>query len=343
MRTCSRFFVRHQMLSVCLLAAAIAVTSQGPSDASGVTTLTNRSISFETVNAHFAKLTRGDVSIIVVDNEALDLSDLPGHRAGYNGVASLTHRSHQTNLFVPSIAGLNFEHIHDGTAVGLKEKFEPRKFPMQLRRINEYTVEVYQAPTGNWKLESCGRYSLLKDGTIEYTFECIPRANDYRKGYIGLFWASYIDKPEDKSIRFRGRSKNTTQPATWIKAITPRHGVASTHGSAKNDVPLDVDSDFPLTLVGNQSTYEYVEPWYYGVSHGMAIAFMFRPQDNIWFAQSPSGGGNGNPAWDFQWFIRDVTIGKLYGFTMRVACVPFNGPDALVETTREHRAALRQP
>ncbi len=333
----------HQMFSVVLGAAVISLTAQTPSDASGVTSLTNRGVSYKTVDAHFAKLTRGDISIIVVDNEPLNLNDLPGHRAGYNGVASLTHRSHQANLFVPSIAGLNFEHIHDGTAVGLKEKFEPRKFPMQLRRINEYTVEVYQAPTGNWKLESCGRYCLLKDGTIEYTFECIPHANQFAKGYIGLFWASYIDKPEDKSIHFRGRPRNTTQPATWIKATTPRHGVASTHESANNNIPLDVDPDFPLTLVGNQSNYEYVDPWYYGVSHGLAIAFMFRPQDNIWFAQSPSGGGDGNPAWDFQWFIRDVIIGKSYGFTMRAACIPFRGLDALIEATSEHRSLLQQP
>jgi len=310
-------------------------------DAKGITSLTDKSVVYEPVESHSVTLSRGDITITVVDNEAVDMSTLPGHRAGYNGIAALAHRDHPANLFVPSFAGLNFEHIHDGTAVGLKEKFEPRKFAMELRKINEYTVEVYQAPTGNWKLESCGRYCLLEDGTIEYTFECVPHANDYAKGYIGLFWASYIDKPEDKSIHFKGRSKRTTQPARWIKATTPRHGVASTHGAAGNKIPLDVDPDFPLTLVGSQSGYEYVDPWYYGVSHGMALAFMFREKDNIWFAQSPTGGGNGNPAWDFQWFIHDVTIGKLYGFTMRVACLPFQGRDALIQSTSRHRTALR--
>ena len=41
------------------------------------------------------------------------------------------------------------------------------------------------------------------------------------------------------------------------------------------------------------SKYLYAEPFYYGVSHGMAVAMVFRRQDLIRFTQSPSGGGQG--------------------------------------------------
>ena len=208
-----------------------------PLAAPGVTSLTNPSVRFQTPAEHYVVLQRGDVRAAIVDNAAVDVPELPGHRAGYSGVAALSHRRRKANLFVASAASLNFEHIHDGTAAGLKERFEPRKFPMQLRVVDQHTVEVYQPPTGNWKLESCGRYHLLEDGTIEYTFECIPRAGGFAKGYIGLFWANYIHQPEQGTIFFKGRLRDEQGPPRWIEATSPAHGTDSTHGAGL--VPRD--------------------------------------------------------------------------------------------------------
>jgi len=331
--------ITHALVTLISVAGSACGTHDLYAD--GITSLTNNTVRYQLIDENYIQLTRGDISVIVVDNRAVDIPELPNHRAGYNGIASLKHTQQRKNVFVPTISGLNFEHIHDGTRGGLTEKFEARNFPMQLRKINEFTVELYQAPTGNWKLESCGRYSLLSDGTIEYTFECIPRANAYSKGYIGLFWASYIDKPNDKAIHFKGHRKDTDKSSRWIKATTPSHGVESTHQPSNTQNPIEVELDFPLTLVGNLSNYEYLESWYYGVSDQMALAFMFRQKDNIWFTQSPSGGGKGNPAWDFQWFIRDVTIGKTYGFTMRAGYLPFIGRKSLEKKTQHNRTALQ--
>ena len=311
-----------------------------PLAAPRITSLTNASVKYRVAEEHHVVLQRGEVTAILVDNAAVDLPELPGHRAGYNGVASLVHRNRTTNLFVPSVAGLNFEHIHDGTSEGLKEKFEPRKFPMELRIVDRHTVEIYQPPTGNWKLESCGQYALLEDGTIEYTFECIPRAGGYRNGYIGLFWASYIQSPEDKAIYFKGRLRKSDAASAWIKGVTPEHGIDSTHAPAAFPDAVKVDADFPLTLVNHPSRYVYAEPWYIGVSHNMAYVQMFRARDRIWLAQSPSGGGRGNPAWDFQWFIPDYKVGEAYGFRMRAAYLPFESLEQVERATREHREQL---
>ena len=336
-----------RVMSVLLLIAMVESASicdgDHPLAAPGVTSLTDTSVSYRVPSTHHVVLQRGPVTAIIVDNAAVDVPELPAHRAGYNGVASLTHRDRPANLFVPSIAGLNFEHIHDGTAAGLVEKFEPRKFPMQLRVVDSHTVELYQPPTGNWQLESCGRYELLDDGCIEYTFECIPRADAYRQGFIGLFWASYIHRPEDKAIHFPGIIRGKGAQTSWIRAETPMHGVDSTHPPADYAHEIAVDDDFPLTLVNHPSKYVHTEPWYYGVSHSMALVQMFRDRDQIWLAQSPSGGGNGNPAWDFQWFIPNYRMNEAYGFQMRAAYLPFESHEQVVMATQRHRDALHQP
>lgn len=325
----------------CLLPlACLAARADHPLAAPRVTSLTNPNVAFQVPAEHHVVLERGDVRAVIVDNEAMDVPDVPGHRAGYNGVAVLTHRRRGENLFVPAVAGLNFEHIHDGSTAGLVEKFEPRRFPMQLRIVDRHTVEVYQPPTGNWKIESCGRYHLLEDGTIEYTFECIPRSGDHRNGLIGLFWASYIHQPEQGGIFFRGRARDEDGPSRWIEAVSPKHGTDSTHPPAANSTLPQVDPDFPLTLVNHPSQFVYTEPWYFGVSHGMAYVQMFRERDRIWLAQSPSGGGAGNPAWDFQWFISDCQVGQAYGFVMRAAYLPYESREQIERATRDHRTVL---
>jgi hypothetical protein len=330
------------LIAGCLLALTPAATAaEHPFAAPRVTSLTNPDVRFQTPAAHFVAIERGDVRAAIADNAAVDVPELPGHRAGYSGVASLAHRNRKANLFVPTAASLNFEHIHDGTAAGLKERFEPRKFPMQLRVVDRHTVEVYQPPTGNWKLESCGRYHLLEDGTIEYTFECIPRAGGFRKGYIGLFWANYINQPEQGAIFFKGQLRDNPGPPRWIEATSPKHGTESTHGPAALPSLPPIDADFSLTLVNHPSKYVYTEPWCFGVSHGMAYVLMFRQRDRIWMAQSPSGGGQGNPAWDFQWFIPEYRVGEAYGFVMRAAYLPYESREQIERETRKQRESLR--
>ncbi len=73
----------------------------------------------------------------------------------------------------------------------------------------------------------------------------------------------------------------------------------------------------------------------------MAYVLMFRKQDRIWFAQSPTGGGATNPAWDFQWFIPDYKVGEAYGFVMRAAYIPFESREQIEAATEKNRASPR--
>ncbi|MBW7988872.1 MAG: hypothetical protein FVQ84_02465 [Planctomycetes bacterium] len=289
----------------------------------------------------YVVLERGDNMAVIVNNEPVSDKVLPGHRGGYSGVASLTHDARDRNMFVPSYAGLNFEHIHDGTVKPREILFEPRQAPMQTRKVDEYTVELYQQPTPYWKLESWLRYQLLKDGAIEMTLECVPHARTFKNGYIGLFFASYINQPESLDIHFLGHGINQKDVRPrWIRGVTPAHGKLSTHPAPDDSRIFAHDPEFPLTLVFNMSNYRYHEPWYYGVSHGMALVLMFRPCDNVRFSQSPSGGGKGNPAWDFQWFVPQYTVGQRYRFVMRAMYLPFESAEQLIRATASHRRAL---
>ncbi|MCP4728837.1 MAG: hypothetical protein GY872_02065 [Roseibacillus sp.] len=305
-----------------------------------LTSLSDKSVSYKRAENPYVVIKRGDVEAVIVDNRPVDDEVLPKHRAGYSGVASLRHTGHRANLFVPSYAGLNFEHIHDGTEQDRKVLFEPRNAPMQLRVVDEHTVELYQAPTPHYKLESCQRYRMLEDGTIELTVECIPRAKTFINNYVGLFWASYIHRPQSLDIHFKGRESDRDAGGRWIRGITPRHGVLSTHLAADDDRSFPHEDGFPLTLVFNRSNFRYTEPWYYGVSHGMTLVLMFRSQDRIRFTQSPSGGGNGNPAWDFQCFFSDFRHGQRYQIIMRMMCVPFESREQIERVSAPHRKAL---
>lgn len=305
------------------------------------TSLSDSAAEFHVPKQHYVILERAGVRAIVVDNSAVDDDVVPGHHAGYSGLASLSHTRRSENLFVPGYAGLNFEHIHDGTIHQRRTLFEPRNSPMQLRVIDEFTCELYQAATPHWKLESCLRYCMLEDGTIEMTLECIPQAETFANGYVGLFWASYIHQPESLDIHFKGHGVNEGPDHTrWIRGVTSAHGTLATHLASNDRRRFSHDEEFPLSLVFNRSHYVFTEPWYFGVSHKMAYVLMFRPIDDIRMTQSPSGAGEGNPAWDFQFFIPDYRQGHLYQMVLRAMYTPFESAEQIERLSLPHREAL---
>lgn len=305
------------------------------------TSILRQDIRFPTSETGYFILKRGDIEAVVVDNRAVDDETLPGHAAGYHGLAALRHTKQSRNIFVPRYAGLNFEHIHDGSIKDRDILFEPRHAPMRLRKINEHTVDLYQPPTPYWGLESCMRYQLKENGTIQMTFECIPRKDTFKNGYCGLFWASYIDRPESLNIHFMGYDETTpSQKPTWQEGITPSHGTLATHRGIHDPRAFPHAPDFPLTLAFGFSKKRYAEPWYFGICRDMALLYQFQPEDQIWLTQSPSGGGKGCPAWDFQWFIANPKVGERYGFTMEATYFPLEGEQNLETIRRQIKANL---
>src|SRR5207237_3535604 len=115
----------------------------------------------------------GYIPAIIGDNAAAG-----DHRAGYNGLWSLTHKAEKTNLFVPSVAGLNFEHIFDGETLDPKGEtkifFEPRNAPMEFKQISATEAELHQPPSPTFFLESWTRFTLVEPHYVDFAFRTRP-------------------------------------------------------------------------------------------------------------------------------------------------------------------------
>jgi len=290
------------------------------------------------LSEHTASLGTRFLYVVVADNEAFGTT----HRAGYNGVAELLMTGlGAKNLFVPSVAGLNFEHIFSGDAQSFGWNiFEPRRAPMQLIRRSATRVELQQERTEHWPLRSRLTYEVTNDA-IDFTYCGTPLADAWRKhGYIGVFFASYIDQPEDMSLQFIGRSRPGRGEARprWIKHLSPKHGEAANHRPAGSSWDPPLDEGFNIPLAKGTSDFEYVYPFYFGRSGENEFIMMFeRPRNGgeLRFAQSPSGGGTGNPAWDFFYFQRGYEVNREFCFRARAVFRKFKDAEEVIHLYEE--------
>ena len=274
---------------------------------------------FEPVAEHTARIESDKLHLLIADNEAFGTN----HRAGYNGAADLRRGADKPNLFVASVAGLNFEHIFSGDAQSFGWNiFEPRRAPMRLTRRSPTSIELRQESTEHWRLRSRVTYEVEGDA-INFTYCGTPLEDRWNKhGYIGIFFASYIQQPKDMSLEFIGRARSGRGDtnAHWIKHLPPKHGVAANHRPAGSAWDPPLDDGFNIVLVSGISDFEYLYPFYFGHSGENVFVMMFeRPRDGseLRFAQSPSGGGTGNPAWDFVYFQRGYEMNRDFCFHAR--------------------------
>ena len=130
------------------------------------------------------------------------------------------------------------------------------------------------------------------------------------------------------------------------------HNYHETHGSFPPAVTYDANGRpahswrvLILPFLENADLYKqyrFDEPWYFGVNHHMALALMFRQGDEPRLTQSPSGGGRGNPAWDFQYFVPDYKEGRRYQMIMRAQYLPYESNEQIEQATSDNRRALNQ-
>jgi len=191
-------------------------------------------------------ISSGDLQAVFIDNDKYGQ-----HRSGYNGISELRHSAQDSNLFVPFYAGFNLEHIFAGDS--LSNLFEPRRFPMELNRISKNKVELYQAETPISYVESWTTFKMVPPHYIDVNFHCIIKSDEFFKhGYAGIFWASYINSPQDNKIYFSGREKQS-EKTKWIGAYSIKHGVESTHVGTGDNFNLFTVPCFNITLASHYS------------------------------------------------------------------------------------------
>lgn len=288
----------------------------------------------------------GDLTAVIGDNAA---DEGTGHRAGYNGIWSLRHRQSGRSFFVPGIAGLNFEHIVSGEGEADREIFfEPRRAEMHFRRLSETTAELHQPPTPTFFLESWTRFELLPPHTIEMSFRFRATQHVFPHDYIALFWASYLNGPEDKSLYFRGGLEGqSARRNTWQQLCSPAHNRDSTVRHRDDGFVMKFADEAPNALYKNFSPQRFDEPYYYGHFDDFTVIFLFDRSDGIRFTHSPSGGGGNedrettNPAWDFQFLVPQYEVAKEYEFRMRAIFRPRCDRSEVDREFRDWKASVR--
>jgi hypothetical protein len=266
------------------------------------------------------------------------------HRAGYNGIFRLTGPGSDESAYVPAVAGLNLEHYFDARprSTDVKVFFEPRNVPMQFRKINDTTAELRQDATPVYGIESRTVFELKDPYYVDVSYRGTPRRDVLQGGYLGIFWASYINAPLDKSIYFLAPGSTVDKPS-WLQFFSQEHGRDATVRPAGEVTNLAAVSDDPGTLFRNLSPLRYGEPFYYGRVGDMVLIYIFRANPYLRFAHSPSGGGrtragdDTNPAWDFQLVIPGPQEGKEYGFDMRIVYKPWAGRADVLQEVRKYK------
>lgn len=204
---------------------------------------------------------------------------------------------------------------------------------MTFTKISENEAELHQPPTPTFHLESWTRFKLVAPHYIDMVFRCKPHQHVFTNGYIGLFWASYIDAPENKSIYFR-------DDKGWLQFCTQMHNDESTVLHVNDKTPLKFAPDTRPTLFKSLSPLRFSDPLYYGLFGSHQYILMFDRTDGIRFSHSPSGGGPDNPAWDWQFIIPDYDVAKEYGYRARVVYRECCSRDEVLDEYKKWRATF---
>ena len=237
-------------------------------------------------------LRTAELSIVVGDNE-VGIGEHAGHRPGYNGVWCLTSVHAPENCFVPSLSGLNLEHLMDDlfmTEAG-GEIFEPRQHPMTLQRLSDTSVRLLQQASPLTGVASVTTFTVREPHAVDMTFEATLTEPPRAGRAFGFFWASYINAPESPALQFLDAD------GIWCCLSPDGHGDGS--GNTVCHASVDPTGGDPgrrynaHSLAHSFSKRRFQLPLMFGRPGDGSMLYlqMFDQREPLRLCMSPSGGG----------------------------------------------------
>ena len=117
---------------------------------------------------------------------------------------------------------------------------------------------------------------------IDLQFRCRATQHAFPHGYYALFWASYMNAPEDKSLYFRGHFEGReTGQGTWQQLCSPAHNRDSTVRHRDDDFRMTFAEGAPDALYKNFSPQRFADPFYYGHFDDFTVIYLFDRSEGI--------------------------------------------------------------
>jgi len=191
-------------------------------------------------------------------------------------------------------------------------------------------------------VESKTLFTVTPEGYIDMDFSCTPHKDQWVGGFMGIFWASYINAPINKSIYFLEAGSTPNAPK-WLQYCTQRHGLNSTVRGEGDEFIME-GPESTTNLFVSTSPLRYALPFYYGRFRDHVLIYMYEPKPGgvIRLSHSPSGGGktpdetDTNPAWDAQLIVPHPEIGTWYGMKARLIVKPWEGRDDVLHFVKAY-------
>ena len=254
-----------------------------------------------------------DLTVEFGDNAPSD-----DRREGMNG-AVIRHRLDAQGLFAAGLAGLNFEHIFDGQQDDRALHFEPRRAACELEPLADGSgVTLTWPPTPQWGLAARIVLRAVEPDMVDAEYAFTPTRRGSVGDLLGVFFADYINQPAEPGYKFFGREAERGEERA-IHYASPEHGTASTHRGfdEPNYPPMGAISAH--WMYASFSPYVFTRPYFWGEARGLTALWMFDAPEGLRIAHSPSGGGPGNPAWDYIFLMPYYEISRTYRWRSRLA------------------------